>query len=505
MNYPKRSSLFAEPKRGSLFADEESPSPKRGSLFADEESPSPKRGSLFAHEDSPSPKRGSLFADEESPSPKRGSLFADDDSPSPKRGSLFADDDSPSPKRGSLFADDDSPSPKRGSLFADEESPSPKRGSLFAHEDSPSPKRRNAQKKVSFVFEDKKLEDLLLENYTFGDVSKRLESFFILHEYMRDLKKNNLICSLDSEWHVKKESFGGISDEKDINAEAFKVYTNSDNEILKAIGTKLLRDTERNRCEIKYYNYFTDIVLTNQNPHFPLVSVSQECKMCKACDGIYLKEQECILVFSELADGSASSYFPLSMKKNKINELLSMTCQTLMACLTLEKHEIVHGDLHLGNILYHEEDEEKKNSGKYFHYLYNDYHIYVKHLGKLWVLWDFGNTTANGEIHPKYGEISDNTLNVDVNRLFNLVNDRLYKFEEFKDVFKGFKDNAKNVFDVLINIKENIKDILIVSQYERFDINTIDPVYEIKDRIRKERICMPNIGIVESKKMTLEL
>jgi predicted unusual protein kinase regulating ubiquinone biosynthesis (AarF/ABC1/UbiB family) len=232
--------------------------------------------------------------------------------------------------------------------------------------------------------------------------------------------------------------------------------------------------------------------------------------MCKACNGVYLKLDECILLFSELADGSAAKYFPLSIKNDKIEELIAMFCQVLMACLTLEKHEIIHGDLHFGNILYHEEEEEKMNTGKYLHYNYNGKHIYVKHLGKLWVLWDFGNMIANNEIHPKYGYESENTLSEDVSRLIELTSNRLSKFidnEKYKHIYyaiRNIKNNTKGVFDVIKNVENIFGDMIIISSTE-IDLDTVDPIFNIKDRENKEYICKPNINIVKSKKMTLNL
>lgn len=358
--------------------------------------------------------------------------------------------------------------------------------------------------------------DLDLSKYKIYD-SPRIKSYVSIHNYLLDVKRKGLICSMDTEWFVKKEPFNDTGgSEKNKEAEAYKIYTN--NEFLKEIGTKLLLNNPRNRCEIRYYSYFSDLVLLNQTPHFPLVSVSQECKFCEACKGITLELEDSILIFSELAEGSASSYFPINMKGHKVKEMISMIYQSILACLTLENHQIVHGDLHFGNIIYHEQEE---NKGKYIHYILDSkdddskkYNIYVKHEGKLWVLWDFGNMTTNGEENPKHREINTDTLSIDINRLLHLSNTRLRKFNI--DIFENI--TANNTFELIRVLSEmysklnsedpkinKIKDMIIVSENEQVDIDTIGPSHHIKKRKDNTSICPFNIGIKKSKELTLEL
>lgn len=329
------------------------------------------------------------------------------------------------------------------------------------------------------------LVDIDFSRFDLKDSNLRIKSFIELHTYLSDLKSKNLLCSMDSQWVVRKESFGE-GETRDV--EAFKVYTN--NPELEAIGTKLLSDNPNNRAEIQYYNYFTDVVLYNINPHFPLISVSQECDLCT---GIKLnKLKKCLLVFSELADGSASKYFPIGRPSYQLtDELLSMTCQVLMASLTLKSAAVVHGDLNFGNILYHSENEEVENKGKYLHYIYNDKHIYVKHEGKLWVLWDFGRTTSEGEYDNIDDRVNINTFYIDILYFLDKVNKRISISNKSKQIIEDMSsyifsnDEIKNntisqeqIIELLLKFPQKFpNNMMIVSDDLRYDIDVIEPTY----------------------------
>lgn len=339
------------------------------------------------------------------------------------------------------------------------------------------------------VMDENVLTDLDLSRFNLDDSNMRIKSFIALHNYLLDLKTRNLLCSMDSQWVIRKESFGE-GETQDV--EAFKVYSN--NPELEAIGTKLLSDTQKNRSEIQYYNYFTDVVLYNINPHFPLISVSQECNLCNSI-GIKLKKlNKCLLVFSELADGSASKYFPVGRDSfHLVDELLSMTCQVLMALITLKSAGVVHGDLNFGNILYHEEQEEIQNKGKYLHYIYNNKHIYVKHEGKLWVLWDFGRTTPEGEYDNSDDRVNINTFYIDMPDFLDRVNKRISTKNLSKNIIMDMSDyilrdnNIKNNTiseDGIINLLEKFpanfpNHHMIISDSERDDLQLIYPTYNL--------------------------
>jgi hypothetical protein len=460
-----------------------------------------KKGKIsFYDSDDESNIKGNLFGgnsdDSDDESNIKGNLFGgnsdDSDDESNIKGNLFGgnsdDSDDESNIKGNLFGsnsdDSDDESNIKGNLFGsnsdDSDDESDIKGNLFGG---------NIESDYESNESDiKEISDINLLNYDLSNSNVRIKSFIALHNYLVDVKKKNLICSMDMEWFVRKESFG---EGETTDVESFKVYTK--NELLTAIGTKLLEDNYKNRNEILYYNKFTEIVLENKNPHFPLVSVSQECELCKACDGMKLKGlRKCLLVFSELADGSASKYFPIGMSGNKRDEILSMMLQVIMACLTLKKENIVHGDFNFGNILYHSEEEEVINKGKYLHYLYNGYHIYVRHLGKLWVLWDFGSMTKEGDLDKLNDRINTNTFMIDIVELFDKVNKRLrhtspdiFRFlENMTSYIFNDKNNLRNpkendIIEFIKNMSSYLNFFIIISDKERYDIDTLDTLYII--------------------------
>jgi hypothetical protein len=87
-----------------------------------------------------------------------------------------------------------------------------------------------------------------------------------------------------------------------------------------------------------------------------------------------------------------------------------MFLQLVMALSVLENRNEVHGDLHLGNILYREEPE---NNGKYLYYMKDGKHCYIRHTGRLYCLWDFSEMRKNGEI-DRHSIKAENTLESDM-------------------------------------------------------------------------------------------
>jgi serine/threonine protein kinase len=179
------------------------------------------------------------------------------------------------------------------------------------------------------------------------------------------------------------------------------------------IALKVMADDDRSRREIEYYRYFTRLVLKNSSPHFPLVSRCEWSNVCvntKKYGSLNIpttikvnkdeNKTECFILFSELGDGSLDSV----VGEMSLEQVISMIFQVCMACALLERKGIVHGDLHFGNILFHSEEAERENKGKWLWYRINDFDIYVKHMGSLWVLCDFGMMVGAGKKDTRAGE-----------------------------------------------------------------------------------------------------
>ena len=111
----------------------------------------------------------------------------------------------------------------------------------------------------------------------------------------------------------------------------------------------------------------------------------------------FLKDEKNYNVYAnELADGGDLENFLNSYDEpnSTINQniFLNAVAQIIMSIASLHNIGIRHNDTHFGNFLYH-----KITPGGYIKYTINNKSYYVKNLGYLWVIWDFGiSTQLNG-------------------------------------------------------------------------------------------------------------
>ena len=138
---------------------------------------------------------------------------------------------------------------------------------------------------------------------------------------------------------------------------------------------------------------------------------------------------------SELYDGSLSSIKDEMMSsKNKL-KIISMLFQVIYACLFLENDGLVHGDLHTGNVLYKNLDENDT-----FIYEVDGENFEIGTYGKLWILWDFGNMVENGQTINLNGEQlqAKDTVQTDIAKLSMLLSLRNKSlFSPLVDIIEG--------------------------------------------------------------------
>ena len=111
----------------------------------------------------------------------------------------------------------------------------------------------------------------------------------------------------------------------------------------------------------------------------------------------FLKENRNYNIYTnELAKGDLKSFLNEYDKiSSEITEELlnNAIIQIIMSIATLHDIGIRHNDTHYGNFLYH-----KIKPGGYIKYTISDKSYYLKNLGYLWVIWDFGiSTQLNGD------------------------------------------------------------------------------------------------------------
>lgn len=278
-----------------------------------------------------------------------------------------------------------------------------------------NPKPKASQSLESSVFEPiQDLPRLDLFNYTISsqEPSERFESFFAMYQF---LAAQPDLCNMTS--FVKYDEHTKILDKT--------VYlTTLNDERLNRVAVKLCKVMR----EPIWYDYFGKIVLENGFPHFPLIAKHVLCDICTyQTDNQVKKVDNCILIFSEKADGDANKEFARLLYTDDVSldddHLKSYVCQIVFACLQLEILNVSHQDLHLKNILFF---DEPHHAGKYLHYQIGDHDYYVRHEGKLWVLWDFEMMAKHGEPNPHPVDIGDpvsptkNDLNQAIGRLTDL-------------------------------------------------------------------------------------
>ena len=258
----------------------------------------------------------------------------------------------------------------------------------------------------------------------------RHHSFYEMYLYLDQMRHNQLnLCdmvtiqddNLERKNFSKNEEKGAVGIIEHKLTSGFSLKLKDPN--LK-IAVKIMRNNNKSRSEINWYYMFTHYVLSGGFPHFPLVSFHQECVATTCVDASHLdkyndeNDRPCLILFSELANGTAEigdDYF----------------YQILMALVFLEKKNIVHADIDLGNILWH---EEVLNAGKYLHYKIitkeGEKDIYVRHNGRLWFLWDFEFMLKNSENHVKHGFKITNTFDFDLQKLVNKLPSIKRKLEQ---------------------------------------------------------------------------
>ena len=146
--------------------------------------------------------------------------------------------------------------------------------------------------------------------------------------------------------------------------------------------------------EIYLYYRFSRYVSKAINPHFPMVYSHNICPKCTYVNKNILATRppkSCYHVFNELANGDLKMWMKSQVDSGWWHDeatYRSMVAQTLLGLYTLHWDAVMtHDDLHWGNLLYH---DVSATIGGYWHYRVDGLDIYVRNMGQLWILWDFG-------------------------------------------------------------------------------------------------------------------
>jgi len=261
------------------------------------------------------------------------------------------------------------------------------------------------------------------------DVFNRIRFYYKVEKILSrsDSQKlcNFTINNVESDKKLLGKGVGGL---------AYKI---THPKIDKSIVAKVMdADNGQNMDEIRHYKRLKHLVLFFKTPHLPLTWDDLNCgNKCVFIDEKEVSSEEderlkwerikkgkCFLLFSEFFNGDLKNFNQIKTKEM----LYSIIFQVICGLYVLDKENLYHGDLNLGNVLYLNIKDIKdikdiKGNKKYIKYKYDNKTFYINHMNFLWVLWDFEYMNKKGNrIHknftPEYlrnffGEVIDEIEN----------------------------------------------------------------------------------------------
>lgn len=269
------------------------------------------------------------------------------------------------------------------------------------------------------------------------------------------------------------------------------------------VAIKVMRKTPQNISEAENYLYIRNMILEKQAYNLPLIYNYYFCNACSYTD--YRKEDtikevvrkkkkeidmgmnientktiECMVILSELFDGSLKNYYKDSLTIT-IGEMITILAQISMGCYVFEFNGFVHGDMNKGNVLYKSSSSQEDNE-KYFYYVLpspfsqDQYiHLYIKSYGKLWVLWDFNRFTNIGDTIPEDDIKAESVIKNDISRLLQDIgvvgND--YLSDILSNIGKEYINTIMDLIMYLYQSQPHNSNNIIISETERDDIDII--------------------------------
>jgi hypothetical protein len=276
----------------------------------------------------------------------------------------------------------------------------------------PKMDENTAAKKITKLFKP------LLHKYS-GDINDRIDYYKIIHKYLKEYNEaSNKNCLKNYNKELFRIGKRIIIDKKlgeGVYGIVFNGYFRPDIKNKKygkalKLAIKLSNYTLDNQREAKIYSKISKYVITNKCPHFSifygllicissLLGLSNEIETSSLINSksnkslnINLKDyknvdlfknKEYFLTLTELADGTLFNFI---YKTNNEKILFNSIIQCLISIVFFHKlMRYSHNDAHFNNYLIH-----NIKPGGYFHYNIYGVDYYLKNLGFLVILNDFG-------------------------------------------------------------------------------------------------------------------
>ena len=152
-------------------------------------------------------------------------------------------------------------------------------------------------------------------------------------------------------------------------------------------ATKLTPVSFSNYNEILIATKLSNVTIKDKSPHFLIIYKVMSCDNKRLISSLpnLIKNNDYLISVNELVSGNFKNFL---LDYNTNPQLIANALQQILLAV-LSFHYFTggsfHNDCHYKNFLFH-----KIKPGGYFHYNIYGKDIYVKNLGYIWMIWDFG-------------------------------------------------------------------------------------------------------------------
>ena len=154
------------------------------------------------------------------------------------------------------------------------------------------------------------------------------------------------------------------------------------------LAAKIMCVNYSNNLEIKLLKKVTKYVMDKKTIHFPIMYFNEIIEKTDEMPNMLLPDavQYCYnfhLNFNEIFSGDLNMFI---CQKHNLDIIQNTITQIFFSISNFSYYtNYVHLDTHGGNFLYH-----NFLSDGYYHYKINGINLYLKNMGYIWVIWDYG-------------------------------------------------------------------------------------------------------------------
>jgi len=322
-----------------------------------------------------------------------------------------------------------------------------------------------------------------VKNIEIESYNKRIEKFKKISNLLKKFNKSN--CLVSAKNKISKYSY---DNKRSFYVGDTKIFLKKRIGSNSRYGTIFLSTYDNNKFAIKlspfsHYNLreiiliekFSKLVENDINPHFLLNYKLFICNNNLELNNLpsIIQKNNYYITVNELVNGNFKNFLNFTNSVLLLNALQ----QILISILSFHHFSdgLFHNDCHYKNFLY-----LKINPGGYFYYKIYDKDIYIKNLGYIWFIWDYGLVKTK-EIYIKrrledyfrilhfflkYNNLNRSTSN-------SLVIKNVLKILKFRKTYSSeFGNSDKLFFETLFKIPKlfnykisSIQDIINKNPY----------------------------------------